>query len=496
MARATSMDRMVDSLCPACGRVVTKLSGRPLITAHSIELWHERCLNESASTDDVTITKITSARTSESVDPNNSSVEITITEDATLKSTEDTALGGDTASSGDTTLRSGDTALTALTSGDTGHTALSGDMALTSGDTAQTSIGGTALTALTSGDTGLSGDTALTSGDTALTSIGDTAQTSIGDTAQTSGDTALTSSIARAQVRERLDRARDNTTTGTEQDSSAPARISGTRDTDEPRKRAITRARQKHLPRVLAAGSTAAVLATAVWLCNGQATAAAPTFEAQTPEKIVLQAIATAQEIAPTDPYVLHPIPKQHGTPLDEMYPSLTEWVHPVVNTDRKLPLLPTGEYGAERQGVMRHECGRGHCGDDISGPVGRPIVAVAEGVVIHIDRSRLGKDRRSGRYVRIEHTDGTVTAYMHLNSISAGLDKGDHVYAGQQIGTLGATAVYSAPPHLHFGLELPNVPGMHGDGKSTHYTDPAPFLVRATVLDTPERHPPPKPSM
>ena len=189
------------------------------------------------------------------------------------------------------------------------------------------------------------------------------------------------------------------------------------------------------------------------------------------------------------------PIPSAHGTPLDELFPSLDGWVHPVVAADIHLSNYTTGMYGAERVGVTRHECGGGHCGTDLSGPIGRPIVAVADGVVVHVERSELGRDGRSGRYVRIEHSDGALTSYMHLNSIRAGIDVGTPVRAGDQIGTLGATGVQSAAPHLHFALEIPNVPGTHGDHTNTHYVDPAPFLVRATITQSVDRSHPEKPA-
>jgi murein DD-endopeptidase MepM/ murein hydrolase activator NlpD len=160
-----------------------------------------------------------------------------------------------------------------------------------------------------------------------------------------------------------------------------------------------------------------------------------------------------------------------------------------VVNTTRVLPELDSGGFGADRDGIVkRRECGQGHCGDDITGPIGRPIVAVADGVVVHVEWSRNGADGHSGRYVKIEHADGTTTAYMHLNSIAAGLERGDRVLAGQQIGTLGRTAVHSAPPHLHFALTVPN-------GTTERYVDPAPYLVRAKVLEAADRRPAQKPA-
>jgi murein DD-endopeptidase MepM/ murein hydrolase activator NlpD len=213
------------------------------------------------------------------------------------------------------------------------------------------------------------------------------------------------------------------------------------------------------------------------------------------------QSLATAQEVIPpaAELATLHPIPSKKGTPLDELFPSLDGWIHPVVDSDLVLSKLPGGMFGAERGGVMRRECGGyrggGHCGIDINGPIGRPIVAVAAGTVVHIERSRNGKDGRSGRYVRIEHPDGVMTSYMHLNSIRPGITEGTRVDAGDQVGTLGNTGINAASPHLHFALEIPNVPGTHGDHVNTRYLDPAPFLARATMTETVDRKHPPKPA-
>jgi murein DD-endopeptidase MepM/ murein hydrolase activator NlpD len=221
-------------------------------------------------------------------------------------------------------------------------------------------------------------------------------------------------------------------------------------------------------------------------------------FDASEPSEaptVAAQTTSNEAEVPVPDLTEQYPIALEKGTPIDELYPSLTDWVHPVTGTERALSERPTGNFGAERGGATHLECGAGHCGVDLGGPRGRPIVAVTDGVVVRVEHSELGRDGRSGRYVRIEHDDGTITAYMHLDSIISGLQVGDHVDGGQQIGTLGATAVHSAAPHLHFSLELPNIPGTHGDNVNTHYVDPAPFLVRAAVLDRAERHHPTKPA-
>lgn len=177
-------------------------------------------------------------------------------------------------------------------------------------------------------------------------------------------------------------------------------------------------------------------------------------------------------------------IPAVDGMPLDELYPSLKDWVHPVTASAEYMPTLKSRLFGSERQGVMRTECGAGHCGVDLDGPRGRPIVAVAAGTVIHVDRRERGGDGRSGRYVRVQHVDGTFTAYMHMDEVADGLVPGSPIARGQYLGTLGATAVYAAPPHLHFSLEVPN----HGDHAGTHYVNPAPFLLRSTIVPVIER--------
>ena len=240
-----------------------------------------------------------------------------------------------------------------------------------------------------------------------------------------------------------------------------------------------------------------AVVAAAGYSAHVDHSSSLAVIQVEPSEAVAAPTSETTQEVLPqaADLSAQYKIPTVKGTPLDEKFPSLVGWIHPVIATDFQLSDAPTGLYGAERNGVMRHECGRGHCGVDLSGPIGRPIVAVTAGVVVHIDRSRDGRDGRSGRYVRIEHADGVLTSYMHLNSIRAGIDVGTRVNAGDQVGTLGNSGINAASPHLHFALELPNVPGTHGDHVNTRYIDPAPFLVRATLTETVDRTHPVKPA-
>ena len=227
------------------------------------------------------------------------------------------------------------------------------------------------------------------------------------------------------------------------------------------------------------------------------ANASLATFDVDADEPIQDHARATARESAPPTPHApAYTIPLVDGVPLDEQFHSLVDWTHPVTGTEERVPEQASRHFGAERKGIERRECGAGHCGIDLDGPRGRPVVAVTDGVVVRVERHELGLDGRSGRYVRIEHDDGTLTAYMHLDAIAAGLEVGDHVDGGQYIGTLGASAVYAAAPHLHFSLEVPNAGGMHGDNTNTHYVDPAPFLARAAISPVPDRRRATKPAL
>jgi hypothetical protein len=208
-----------------------------------------------------------------------------------------------------------------------------------------------------------------------------------------------------------------------------------------------------------------------------------------TEHELIPPQIATVE----TEIEARYEVPVRHGVRLDELFPSLRAWTHPVTGTTELIPEQSSRQFGAPREGIERSECREGHCGVDLDGPRGRPLVAVASGTIVRVELNELGLDGRSGRYVRIEHDDGTLTSYMHMDQV-AELRVGDRVTGGQYVGTLGATAVFSAPPHLHFALEVPDRPGQHGDITDAHFVDPAPFLVRSTIAPAPpavaRRHP------
>jgi hypothetical protein len=213
--------------------------------------------------------------------------------------------------------------------------------------------------------------------------------------------------------------------------------------------------------------------------------------ELTAPEPVAARVFDTARERIPsrivtveTELEARYPVPLRGADRLDEKFPSLRAWTHPVSGAAELMPEQGSRHFGAQRIGIERAECGEGHCGVDLDGPRGRPIVAVAPGTVVRVELSELGLDGRSGRYVRVEHDDGTLTAYMHMDDV-AEVHVGDRVAGGQYLGTLGATAVFESVPHLHFSLEVPLHADQHGDTTDTRYVDPAPYLVRATIAPT-----------
>ncbi|WP_233441981.1 M23 family metallopeptidase [Lentzea atacamensis] len=86
---------------------------------------------------------------------------------------------------------------------------------------------------------------------------------------------------------------------------------------------------------------------------------------------------------------------------------------------------------------------GTSHNGVDIANAIGTPIVSVMDGTVVEA-----GPASGFGLWVRVQHEDGTITVYGHMNTID--VPQGAKVKAGQQIATIGNRG-QSTGPHLHF---------------------------------------------
>jgi murein DD-endopeptidase MepM/ murein hydrolase activator NlpD len=89
----------------------------------------------------------------------------------------------------------------------------------------------------------------------------------------------------------------------------------------------------------------------------------------------------------------------------------------------------------------------RAHNGVDYGAPTGAPVVSVSNGTV-----SFAGWTNGGGRTVRVRHSSGYESEYMHLSAIAAGIRQGTRVGQGELVGLVGQTGLASGP-HLHYGL-------------------------------------------
>ena len=80
----------------------------------------------------------------------------------------------------------------------------------------------------------------------------------------------------------------------------------------------------------------------------------------------------------------------------------------------------------------------------------GTEIYATKSGTVVEALNTVIGRERLTGNYVKIQHDDGTGSAYYHMKTGSVTVNVGDRVIQGQKIGEVGTTG-HSTGNHLHF---------------------------------------------
>jgi murein DD-endopeptidase MepM/ murein hydrolase activator NlpD len=97
----------------------------------------------------------------------------------------------------------------------------------------------------------------------------------------------------------------------------------------------------------------------------------------------------------------------------------------------------------ARRHPVLNYT--RAHNGVDYAAPIGAPVASVASGVVTFA-----GSTRGGGRTVRVRHSSGYESEYLHLSAIT--VKAGARISQGDLVGRVGATGLVTGP-HLHYGL-------------------------------------------
>jgi murein DD-endopeptidase MepM/ murein hydrolase activator NlpD len=109
---------------------------------------------------------------------------------------------------------------------------------------------------------------------------------------------------------------------------------------------------------------------------------------------------------------------------------------------------------------------GQMHWGIDLAAPLGTPILAATDGVVL-----RAGPATGFGNALYIQDADGNVEIYGHMRYYN--VHEGQIVHAGDQIAKVGNEG-YSTGPHLHFELHRGSMEGRP--------FDPRPWLAKRGI--------------
>lgn len=152
------------------------------------------------------------------------------------------------------------------------------------------------------------------------------------------------------------------------------------------------------------------------------------------------------------------------GECAEHQYPGLVSasgWARPVAPG-----YTLTGRFGDVRAGYT-------HEGDDFAAPMGSPIFAAADGLVVHTSCSTW--QGRSPCNLMIDHglddhEQRVTTLYVHMYSDGVLAQVGDEVSAGERIALVGSNG-NSTGPHLHFEVWI--------DGDSV---DPIAYLAAREI--------------
>ncbi len=181
-------------------------------------------------------------------------------------------------------------------------------------------------------------------------------------------------------------------------------------------------------------------------LRNASGTATAVVFK-------VLPKEYAAQHITLKDKRMVEPGPKELQRIAREQklivhaFHAWTELPEPPLRFDLPARGRLSSPFGLRR--FFNNQPRQPHSGLDIAAATGTPIVAPASGTVIET-----GNYFFNGKTVFLDHGQGLVTMYNHLNQVS--VKRGQRVARGQKIGEIGSTGRVTGP-HLHWTVSLNN---------------------------------------
>lgn len=121
-----------------------------------------------------------------------------------------------------------------------------------------------------------------------------------------------------------------------------------------------------------------------------------------------------------------------------------------IISAQLMLPVKgrKSSPFGFKR--IMNNVAKDPHSGLDIAAPIGTEVKCPLSGKVINV-----GNFFYNGNTVFLDHGQGFITSYCHLNNIA--VKKGQQLQEGDIIGEVGKTGRVTGP-HLHWSVSLNNV--------------------------------------
>lgn len=135
----------------------------------------------------------------------------------------------------------------------------------------------------------------------------------------------------------------------------------------------------------------------------------------------------------------------------------ISRGVGPSVTTVKRRVAVKSRKKSGPRMAIRTLKVKGHHIGIDFAAPMGTPVVAVADGEIIHAS-----VNGGYGNLIIVDHGDGHHTYYAHLSAYASDIKPGTQVRRGEEIGYVGSTG-FSTGPHLHFEIR-----------KQGQYIDPA----------------------
>jgi murein DD-endopeptidase MepM/ murein hydrolase activator NlpD len=136
------------------------------------------------------------------------------------------------------------------------------------------------------------------------------------------------------------------------------------------------------------------------------------------------------------------------GAAIDPAHPASVRFIWPVPGSAITQLFGPSPyDFEPPYQGFPHF-----HTGVDLAAPMGTPVYAAGDGVVVAATPSDVGY----GNHIIIAHDGHTLTLYGHLSVM--GVKVGDTVKQGQLIGLVGSSG-NSTGPHTHFEVRVDGNP-------------------------------------